>query len=507
MCVYFAADDFFVLWESDSRRDFLERCVSAIRKLPECILYAHNGGRFDFHYLLEFANPGTVQIRNGRVVQFKIGRVTLKDSFPLIPFALEEYKKTKIDYATFERHRREKNRNSIISYLVDDCRYLLDLLVGFRDVVGNKDTIGSAAFQQMRSLGIEIQSLNETHDDMFRPYFFGGRVQAFEKGLIHGPLSYFDINSAYPFAMRQDHPHGAHYRNVRKIPAGGLLGRSFVSATVRSKGAIPLRNKDGTLSFPSGEFDANVTGWEIAAGLETQTLEILKIKDIWVPHDTINFSVYVDTFFRLRQEAKKSGDEVKRLAYKYLLNSGYGKFAQNPRDFKEYVLAEYGKNVPGFDWENDFGAISLWSRPSYRGWGFFDVATGASITGYVRAMLWRAICRSRGVVYCDTDAMICRSSRITEGDALGQWKREGGEGNYVRRAAIAGKKLYGLEWNTPIVMPDGTKERHKIASKGARLQWRDLLELCRGSTITWTNDAPTFSINGAHFLTRDIRAT
>lgn len=500
--IYFSPQDFSLLWETDSNGDFITRIVRAISRLPECTLYAHNGGRFDFHYLLEYADGKHIQIRNGRVTQMRIGNATLKDSFLLMPFALKEFRKTKIDYAIFERNRRDKprNRKRIESYLYDDCHDLHELLSGFRATIGHKDTIGSAAFFQMRNLGIEIPHMNETHDAMFRPFYFGGRVQAFQKGVFNGPLDYYDLNSAYPAAMRENHPCGIDYRHGRALPDGNKLGPCFVRLIARSKGALPRRAETGGgLDFPNTDREEfNATGWEIAAGLKTRTLEIIKVLDVWRPKNFINFREYVDTFYALRQKAKISGDAIKRLAYKYLLNAGYGKFAQNPRDFREYRLARYGKNVSGYEWETDFGDISLWSKSSYNGYGFFDVAIGASITGYVRAMLWRAVCASRGVLYIDTDAMLCRSANVPMGDKLGQWKLEG----TVKRAAIAGKKLYGVEWSTNKNGP-----KHKIASKGARLSWTELLSVCKGNEVLWENDAPTFSISGAHFVKRRIRAT
>jgi len=498
-CIYFSKEDHVILWNSDSKTDFISRVVRAIKRLPACTLYAHNGGRFDFHYLLEYAEQQQIEIHNGRVMRMQIGAVTLKDSFPLMPFALEEFQKTKINYEIFEATKRNlpRNRTRIESYLLDDCSNLFSLVCGFRDVVGTKDTIGSAAFEQMRRLGIKIQSLNESHDSMFRPYFFGGRVEAFEKGIFKGPFQYLDINSAYPFAMMNNHAHGAEYAHSKKLPPIDKLGNCFLHIIATSKGALPLR--DGlSLSFPHGESEFFCTGWEIAAGLKTRTLQIHKILDCWFPLGFLNFHDYVKTFFALRQQAKKSGDAIKRLAYKYLLNAGYGKFAQNPRDFREYCIAPLGKCIYGFDWESDFGEISIWSKPSFQGFGFFDVATSASITGFVRAMLWKAICASSRVLYADTDSLLCSHSSVPMGNALGQWKLEG----VVKRAAIAGKKLYGVEWQKP-----QDSHNYKIASKGARLSWSEILQLCAGNEIIWTNEAPTFSITGTHFVTRRINAT
>ncbi len=505
-CIFFADDDYALLWDSTARptprsnEAFIKRMIAALKQLPECILYAHNGGRFDFHYLLEYADFKDIVIRSGRIIKMKIGRVTLMDSFPLMPFALAEFRKTAIDYQIFWPAKRNipKNKKKIEAYLIDDCRDLLELITGFKAIVGPKDTIGSAAFYQMRELGIQIENMSEAHDDLFRPYYFGGRTEAFEKGVFTGAFKYLDINSAYPFAMMQKHPHGADYVHSTRLPAIKNLGAQFIHVIADSKGALPFRSDTGGLSFPSGVYEFYATGWEIRAGLETRTIKIIKVIDVWKPQTFITFRDYVQTFFAKRAHAKKHNDKIGALAYKFLLNSGYGKFAQNPREFKDFCIAKYGKNVKGWDWECDFGALSIWSTPSYRGRGFYDVCTGASITGFVRALLWRSICASKRVLYVDTDAMLCTASKVKQGAELGLWKLEG----IVKRAAIAGKKLYGVEWTKP---QDG--KTHKIASKGARLSFAELLELCGGKVIEWKNEAPTFSLGQERFITRKIRKT
>lgn len=501
--VYFSDDKYRELWEPN----IIDKTVAFLKTLPECILYAHNGGKFDFHYLIEYSNHGEITIRNGRVTHMNIGKVRLVDSWPLMPFALAEYQKTKIDYNIFRSHRRNSPRNKVLiqKYLKDDCRDLLNLLRGFKEIVGPKDTIGGSAFYQMKKLGIHIQQGNENHDDMFRPYFFGGRVQAFAKGIFRGRYNYYDINSAYPYAMTHNHAHGMDYRESRKRPKA--FNHQFVHLLGHSRGALPVRGDDGSISFPDTRGEFRATGWEVQAGIETKTLIIDKILGIWTPQHTINFASYVDRYFKLKQEAKEAGDRIHYLAYKYLTNSGYGKLAQNPRDFKEYILAPYGvdvsrrKNCSGFEWECDFGAVSLWARPSYDGFGFYDVATGASITGFVRAMLWRAIQRSREPLHCHTDSLICRSANVPQSAKLGHWKRE--NKGVLDVVAVAGKMLYGI--HSTEAEFDGFPT--KIASKGVRLNWQEILDLCRGKTVKWRNEAPTFSLGGAHFIERNITMT
>lgn len=496
--IYFADEQYHLFWGMDCDL----RVVEFLHTLPRCVLYAHNGGKFDFFFLIEHAETGTIKVRNGRIFEMQIGRVTLRDSWPLMPFPLEHYRKTKIDYSIFEFPIREDRANKIRiqHYLFDDCKNLYDLLIGFHAIVGPKDTIGSAAFYQMRKLGIEIESLNETHDEVFRPYFFGGRVEAFAKGVFNGgKYDYFDINSAYPFAMLHNHPHGADYQHKRTLPKDKKLGQCFVKVFAESAGALPFRSADGGLCFPHDNNIYFATGWEIIAGLETGTIKIKNILDVWIPSRTITFGPFVEHFYDLRAKAKRDGDLIAYLAYKYLLNSGYGKFAQNPRDFKEYLLHPFGEypNDQTWEWETDYGGISLWSRSNFDGFGFYDVATGASITGFQRAMLWRGIKRAKDCLYCDTDAILCRGADLEIGQKLGQWKHEGS----ANEACIAGKKLYALRGKFG-------DEKEKIASKGARLTYGEIKSLCNGKTVTWENQAPTFSATvGAHFVKRRITST
>lgn len=502
-CVYFSDENFQVFWGDASPYLLAEY----LRELPKCTIYAHNGGKFDFFFLLEYAEHGTIAIRNGRIAKMKIGRVTLCDSWPLMPFPLAAYQKTEINYDIFERNLRNKthNRQKIISYLVDDCRDLLQLVTGFRAIVGPKDTIGGAAFFQMKQLGYKIESGTEEHDEKFRPYYYGGRVQAFKKGIFKGKYLYLDINSAYPFAMTHQHPIGTRYYMSKDLPAD--YGPCFVHFRGISRGALPVRDdgEDG-LNFPDDniEREFKVTGWEVRAGLDTGTIKINEIIAVYIPQKLINFDLYVKTFFAHRAEAKKKKDKIGDLAFKYLLNSGYGKFAQNPREFKNYRLGKYGDDMPGWDYETDFGAVTLWSQSSYRGEGFYDVATGASITGFVRAMLWRAVCASQSVLYCDTDSLICKSSTVEMGELLGQWKIEG----KTKKVMIGGKKLYGVQWDTGDLQNGEKRLKFKLATKGVKLTLDEVEQICKGITVEYKQDAPSFSVkHGARFIKRDICQT
>src|SRR3972149_3809669 len=82
-CIYFE-DKVQVVWGDNC----IEKTVELFRAMPKCILWCHNGGKFDFWYLLSFAEAGELKIVNGRIMEIKIGKVTLRDSYPLIPIPL-----------------------------------------------------------------------------------------------------------------------------------------------------------------------------------------------------------------------------------------------------------------------------------------------------------------------------------------------------------------------------------------------------------------------------------
>lgn len=476
-----------------------ERCtdmiVDKLRAMRNTTLYAHNGGKFDFHFLLPYANHDEITIINGRIAQMRVGDVTLKDSFLLMPFKLADYRKTKIDYDLFEADVRDKHRREITRYLKDDCIDLHNLLTGFHTTLGNHLTIGKAAFANMRKLGIDIPKGSESHDARYRPYFFGGRTQAFEYGHFKKcDFKYVDMNSAYPYSMTYKHPHGKQYTLSDKLPRRRLTCE-FIKFTGRSCGALPVRDDDGILHYPVDQISRtyHTTGWELQAGLDTATIEVDEIHLVHTPVKTQHYKPFVRHFYPLKNSAKMAGDRINELAYKFCLNSGWGKFATDPRKFKDYKLAAYDDYLDDYGWDFDIGDIAVWSRSAYNGSGFFDVAVGASITGFVRARLWRALQQVTRPMYCDTDSIICESygDKLQLSDKLGDWSLDA----EIKKLAIAGKKLYTYH--------DGKKWGN--VSKGAVLTNKEIIALCYGKSVEWKNDAPTFSVKyGARFVSRDI---
>ena len=461
------------------------------------VIYAHNGGKFDFMYLFWLGVIDKIKIVNGRILKANIGIHELRDSYSIIPVPLAAYQKTEIDYNKFEEENREENKTEILEYLDDDCIYLYDLVKSFRERFGDNLTIGGTALKQLRERH-PFENQDEKHDSLFRPYYFGGRVEFFDSGVIEGDYTIYDVNSMYPTVMRNEqHPTGRNY-----IEYGDDLEMAldeteffFIEFTGNSKGAFPIRTKAG-LSFPHGIDTFYTTSHELKVAQKYNLIDIHEIHSIKAPASTISFGMFVDHYIKDKIKAKEECDKLTELFSKLLLNSGYGKFGQNPENFHDYIIRYPDEGLPDLDvWDLyiDTGYLEIWQRPAPKP-VYYDVATAASITSAARALLLEALHTADNAIYCDTDSIICKSLKDVKihPTELGAWDIEA----ECDEIAIAGKKLYAAFKNGVCV---------KKANKGVKLTGEEIKQIALGAVIAWENPAPSFSINNkVKFIKRRV---
>lgn len=502
-------------YDGSSYRSFtVTAAVIDFLRGEDCICYAHNGGRFDFHFLLDGLDEySELMIINGRLAQLRMGVCELRDSYSILPVRLAAYAKDKIDYAIFEASERDKpaNARKIDAYLKSDCVYLWELVTQFIERYGLHLTQAGAAMKVWQKIAdIKAPRTDEDFYDALAPYYYGGRVECFESGIIETDFSVLDINSAYPRAMLEKHPISVNYEQSARY----LKNADFVRVRARSIGAWPYRgegnpNHDAGLHFPrDGELrEFTITGWEYRAAVDSGALGPHRVHESFRFCNHIDFAEFINRFYALRLEAKRIGDKAGDLFAKLLMNGLYGKFAANPANYRNYMIvpAQYAGSLPGIGW-NFAGELGPWALAeaelSPEQMRYYNVATGASITGYVRAMLWQAIHESEGVLYCDTDSIAVRrpGDSIKLGAALGEWKHEGD----FDRAGIGGKKLYIFRG---VPGPDGERE-YKQASKGTRLTKAQLWRVAAGGEVVHTKDVPTFGPGRKPtFITRRVRNT
>lgn len=471
----------------------------------DCIAYAHNGGKFDWHYVLDYLNTcEPITVINGRIARAKLGACELRDSLNLIPVPLKKLQSSKgekldIEYWKLEKEHRQEHRAEIERYLEQDCVVLWENVSRFIDEYGLHLTQASAAMKIWEDMSGETEKTDPVYFDQYSRFYYGGRTECFEKGLITDPFKVYDIKSAYPHAMAvAKHPKGAPHL----ADWDGKDGAALVTVIARARGVFPYREENGSLSFPADNKRRtfNVTGWELKLyeekfGPVEQVLECFRFSFLY------DFSPYVSRFYKLKAEAEAKGDVSGRHFAKIFLNALYGKFASNPENYSEFQLIDLNEHAtpPGYvlcDLHAEGRAFV--SKPlDENKMRFFNVATAASITGYVRAKLARVILESKRPLYCDTDSIACvefAGDRI--GPNLGNWELEA---NCVR-GAIGGKKLYAFKT---------TSGNYKTASKGAKLSEKDIFALAEGAEIFYKPNAPTFSAKkkDARFVNRTLKRT
>lgn len=543
-------------WGDDCIDQFFE-WLAVYGENRSLIIMCHNWGNFDFYFCTKYMDAGQKPfIINGRVVRCHMQGQEFRDSYVNIPVALSVYDKMKIDYALFEKWPisciktkretvvRELYKPEILRYQERDCTSLGELVSSWFAMFGDKMTMASAALSMLRSYH-GFENISERIDTELREYYFGGRTQAFATGVMKGNFKIYDVNSSYPDAMRRvEHP-------ISDTPCyEPKITKRTVFAKIRawSLGALPVRKKDGSLDFPIGTFDFFACIHEINAGIETGSLRIIKVYHSIYFDKMASFDSFIDDFYKRRLEASESGDEIRKLFYKLVMNSSYGKFAQDPRKYENFlydpddiptplmcepcsaliqsgIKEEEAKaiceecssgNYSAFGWylHTERDGKCIYAQPQrVTGRGFFNVATAASITSAARATLLRGIKAAKRPIYCDTDSIICEELTEKPGikidaKALGAWDLEA-TGDAI---GIAGKKLYTVltcdlayaekmalkrgEILDPIVIPNDDRIFYEVkkASKGVRLTASEIARVCLGEVIEYSNPVPKFSM-------------
>lgn len=518
------------------------------------VLYAHNGGKFDYHFLREdIESDSPISVIAGRIAKAKIGECEIRDSLNLFGGTkLSDFKdkkraaKKEIDYRLMRKGVRDKHMEEIRTYLKADCESLLGIVQEFIRLYGMNFTQAGSAMKYWQKNHAPADSngrgylpqSSAAYFERFRPYYFGGRVQCFVSGHAFESFKVVDINSAYPRAMMERHAYFPEPHTLSALPKNeSLIPQSLIELEAVSYGALPLRSqKDQSLYFPDDSDSGKarrytITGWEYLAGLETGTLKPQRILSCTVFGESVSFAPYVEKFYQLRKEAKAAGDKAQDIFAKIFLNALYGKFAANPENYNEFVLSDPETLAytawldSGFEDRGIWGGRRMLTRPvpeSRR--RYYNIVTAASITGWVRAYLWRSLLKCEGPLYCDTDSIAARSvTGMDLGGELGQWKLEADCDEW----AIAGKKLYAMhkagqpralnvKRQMPLNTSDADREKWKvnsdawkIACKGADMTPGEIIQVAKGETVTNLAQVPNYSIHrdNVEFINREVKST
>ena len=210
--------------------------------------------------------------------------------------------------------------------------------------------------------------------------YHGGKNGMYVKPGIYKGVRVYDINSAYPYAMKNlPNFAGCDYEwvacgKIDKVSmiAGKSQGIVSISGYSNPEPRNLLRNHK--FQIVQGDFkDLWITTYELDCILRNGFVEGLSINEAYLvrPGQVANpLKKFAETFYALKQETKGTMREF----YKIILNSLYGKFIQNVRgDTSETSIELIDKE--------------LREQIFYQAGGLWNPLIATMITGFVRAYL------------------------------------------------------------------------------------------------------------------------
>jgi hypothetical protein len=263
---------------------------------------------------------------------------------------------------------------------------------------------------------------NESSLAMARDSYHGGRTECFHIGRIEGPIHALDINSMYPWAMKQfEYPARLvlHCRYPEPAEVKRWLKSYCVIARVRLR---TKRNRyahvhDKRLVFPIGRLLTALTTPDLEDAYAHDEVESVTELSLYDPEPI--FASFVEEVYAMRKTAIANGDKVRAWLLKYVMNQLYGKFAQrgetwntihNSDDRAVRVWTEYDAVTGETHRMRQLGgAVQVASQePESRD---SHPAIAAHVAAYARARLWELIQAAgpANVFYCDTDSLYVNS--------------------------------------------------------------------------------------------------
>jgi len=426
------------------------------RRYKGKFVFAHNA-EFDLTTIYGniFQSLDDAAIFNGGFILARKDQVTFADSMNIFAHMsvarigeMTGMKKLVNDKISGEGLRRELITKADIAYCIQDCRIIWTALLKMFEKVGNiKVTLPSLSLWDYRHNFLKEDFFIDDHVYDFYDSYYGGRCEAYRIGKVTAAV--YDINSMYPYAMRNTgFPDPRHLKRYED-PTLEFLNHAMtyyegcakVDVTHKEHffGFLPCKMKIGKsekLVFPIGNFTTTVNFNELRMALQYNIVKIRKCHYVVVGKKvTSPFVSYIDVLYHCR---KMADDGLNSLIYKLRMNALYGKFGQKTKYITKYYddfpldrvleLISEGKkfDVKPFNrirkdcfliTENDNVKSSFYSIPLYASY----------ITSSARVHLLENMLQnpSDKIVYCDTDSIFIEGDfKGDTGNELGQFKKE-----------------------------------------------------------------------------------
>lgn len=452
--------------------------------------WAHNGGRFDFLWVLDaiarfFPDSELIlTVSGGSVISaHPTGtKLFLKDSYRLMPIPLskigEYIGRPKLEtglrcrcgedcggYCSIRRRGMTRaERRKLEEYLRTDVEVLAEgldrwccELMSLGVPATKVSTIGGAAWKSASAM-LDLPNAKWTRMAYLfaRGGYYGGRC---EVGRLFAPrIERYDRVSAYPHAMTLELPIGEIDLSTDISPAG--IYRAEVYVPESPLPPLPVRLSERVV-YPHGIFSGIWTGLELIYA-ESRGVKIRRVMEgmVWREYSPI-LRPWIGKIWARRARAIARGNKAESTLFKLLANSLSGRFALSP----QMDIVKFSPVQPDDDWapvgRSDFVWAKRGGRIDYGGSRHVQMA--AVITARARIALHHAIMDvgPDSWIYSDTDSVISTKGMARGvGEDLGAWKYEG-EGYYWRAVA---PKVYSYETSArPIYRAKGVCVNSKDA--------------------------------------------
>lgn len=260
-----------------------------------------------------------------------------------------------------------------------------------------------------------------------RRSYFGGRTECFKLGRINRQIQVVDINSMYPYIMRNyKYPTKlvktvTHDCTIKKIQQQIKKYIVIADCVINTDQPVYAIKRDKKTMFPVGRFKVTLCQGSLEYALKHKHIESVSMYALY--EGEYIFKEYVDYFYDMRLKHTKEDNKVWRELDKNFLNYLYGKFGQRMRDIKPegkwientteiiQVFNERGEKIA--DRIIVAGESFLVIAKEEEGFNSF-VAIASCVTDYARMYLWELmnLAGKENVYYTDTDSLFVNNTGL-----------------------------------------------------------------------------------------------
>lgn len=427
-----------------SKDEFIKEFENPVYKKKK--FFAHNA---EFDLMVLYGNiiknlDNKALYSGSRFISATNGNVVFADSMNIINHSVEIIGKQigikKPELGT-EFKSKFISRNEI-NRCVKDCEIIWKALFSFFEFAGEiKITQAGLSMEYFRRFHQPFDIEYNHNVKYFRESYFGGRTECFKVGKTNAFV--FDINSMYSYSMLHCvFPNPKFLKYERKPKQFDIYkfegcGNFTVEHPESYFGLLPLKHND-KLIFPVGRFSGTWNFNELRFAVQ-HGVKVIKCN--WVCYSVpmeSPFISFVETLNALKIKAEVNENEFERNRYKILMNSLYGKFAQQVKPEQIYI-EDYEKEfdkIQEYQKSKQLVEIKMFSKNrkdcfllinSKRKVVHSIPLFSSYITSFARVLLLNSLIQYKNYipVYCDTDSIFFELlPPIKTSNELGQWKLE-----------------------------------------------------------------------------------